>query len=155
MDYWQSLANHEGQEMQPETDKCKTDKSNIAASFGGWFSIVNGSSQEQEACIKDGKTKRRYWVDLNDGAESLSEAHKQLDSASRCMAFTFAIDAGIPNGVDFTHARRRLRQLRTQLEIEVAPLAQLLLAAKLGHARLGRTKLSSVGELQPSMWRRV
>ena len=148
--------------MQPETDKRKTDKSNIAASFGGWFSIVNGSSQEQEVpatsfhrCINDGKTRRRYWVDLKDGADCLSEAHKQLDSASRCMAFTFAIDAGIPNGVDFTRARRRLRQLRAQLEIEVAPLAQLLLAAKLGHARLGRTKLSSVGELQPSMWRRV
>ncbi len=137
--------------MQPETDKRKTDKSNIAASLGGWFSIVKGSSQEREACIKDGETKRSYCMDLNDGADCLSEAHKQLDFASRCMAFTFAIDRGIPNGVEFTRARRHLRQLRAQLEIEVAPLAQLLLVARRGHARLGRTKLSSAGELQPSM----
>lgn len=155
IDYWQSLANHEGQEMQAETDKRKTDKRNIATSFGGWFSIVNGSSQEREACIKDGETKRRYWVDLKNGADCLSEAHKQLDSASRCMAFTFAIEGGIPNGVEFTRARRRVRQLRAQLENELAPLVQLLLAAKFGHARLGRTKLSSVGELQPSMCRLV
>ena len=48
------------------------------------------------------------------------------------MACSFAIDIAIPNGYTFMRARRRLRQLRADLEIDLQPLTELVVAARLG-----------------------
>lgn len=78
----------------------------------------------------------RYWVELESGAACLNKAHTELVFSSRVMACSFAIDIAIPTGYKFMRARRRLRQLRANLEIDLQPLTQLVVAARLGDVRI-------------------
>ena len=85
---------------------------------------------------KDEENCGYHWVDLEQGGRMLGDAHRELVSASRIMACSFAVDLVIPHGFKFIRARRRLRQLRGALEADLRPLSQLVVCAQGDGSRL-------------------
>ena len=87
----------------------------------------------------------RYWVDVQSGVDALQMAHSAMLVACRVMACSFAIDLAVQPGLRYVRARRLLRTLRGDLEVDLQPLSSLFNTSSLHGSAMPRRNLPGVG----------
>ena len=87
----------------------------------------------------------RYWVDVQSGVDALQTAHSAMIVACRVMACSFAIDPAVHPGLRYVRARRLLRTLRGDLEVDLQPLSSLFNTSSLHGSAMPRRNLPGVG----------